>query len=72
MTIQGSKETYETIRGFWCIGCGEWYPHGRHQGCAGAADGLPNKTIEESIYRLAKAFERIAAALEEMKDGNLD
>ena len=62
--MEGSRESYETTWGFQCQGCGDWYPHGHHQSCAGAADGLPIETIEKSINRLARAFERIAAALE--------
>jgi hypothetical protein len=48
-----------------CEGCRDWYTKGHT--CAGAADGLPIEDIEHSLNRLARAFERIAAALENDK-----
>ena len=53
-----------------CGGCRDWYPEGHHQSCAGAADGLPIEDIEHSLNRLARAFERIAAALEKRNEDN--
>ena len=66
MTIQGSRETYETMWGYQCQGCDEWYPRHFKHSCAGAADGLPltDLSLERGVLKMARALERIAAALE--------
>ena len=57
---------YTTPWGYQCQGCEEWYPYFHGHSCAGAADGLPpaRLDLDQSMYRVAKALERIAAALE--------